>query len=94
MLRSHPPLLWAWFVALAIVALASAAVVDHTLKVRRMNDASVAAWYCAHRGTRCDEDKPDEIEDRWQQRERAYTIAIGVFVVAGGVAIANRRRIR
>jgi hypothetical protein len=91
-LRSHSLLAWAGVVAVGIAVLVSVAVIDHELKVRRMNDASVAAWYCAHRASRCGEDKPEAIEARWQQRERGYKIAIGVLLFAGGVAVVAKRR--
>ena len=96
MLRSLSP--WALaslIVTLAIVAIVAVAVFDHELKIRRMNDASVTAWYCAHGGIRCEEDTPEAIEARWAERERAYKVAGGVLLFVGSVmVVANRRRSR
>jgi hypothetical protein len=94
-LRKLSPWSWAGLGALlGVVVVTVIAVVDHQRKTHRMNDASVAAWYCDHRGIRCDEERPDAIEDRWVERERAYKTTFGVLLFVGGVAVVARRRSR
>jgi len=87
---------WTWLgvlASIAIVAVTTVAVVDHTQKTHDMNRASVAQWYCGHQGKRCDERKTIDIEDDWNARERVYKAAdVGLLVIAAGAVIAARRR--
>src|SRR5881397_2006481 len=69
--------LWVWtFIGtaavLGAVTIAIVAGEDHDRKTRRIARASVAEWYCVHRGVRCDEQKSAAIEESWMRRERAY----------------------
>jgi hypothetical protein len=60
-----------------------------------MRRASVASWFCTHRGVRCDEEKPDAIGERWHRRERIYQISVALLVVIGTASLlvpAVRRR--
>jgi hypothetical protein len=89
---------WEWVGVLAsvgILAVTTVAAIDHERKIRAIDRASVSDYYCAHRGTQCDEQKPDAIEDAWSRRERAYKGAGGALFAIGLIAvIAVRRRQR
>jgi hypothetical protein len=93
--------LWVWaFIGtaavLGAVTIAIVAGEDHDRKTRRIARASVAEWYCAHRGVRCDEQSSASVEESWVRRERAYKAGFAVcIVVACGsavVLILRRRR--
>ena len=84
-------------VTLVLLALIGAAgVVDHTLKARHMNRAELSEWYCEHRQTHCGEPSSSQLEDRWNQRERGYQIALLLVAAAGGLLtiVAHKRRLR
>jgi hypothetical protein len=87
---------WTWVgvvASIAIVAVTTAAAIDHVRKSHAIQRANVSAWYCNHDGTNCDETKPDTLEDDWSRRERAYKAAdVVVFLLAGGAVLAVRRR--
>ena len=89
---------WEWVGVLAaagILAVTTVAAIDHERKIRAIGRASVSQYYCVHRGTPCDKQKPDAIEDAWLRRERAYKGAGAALFAIGLVAvIAVRRRER
>ena len=73
-----------------VVAIAAAAVADREHKAHRLNRASRDAWFCTHKGTRCDRTKPQAIEAAWNRRELGYVV-VEVALVAGlGVLLARR----
>ena len=72
--------------AIALVAISIVAVADHRSKQHRMQRASVANWFCKHRGVRCDEEKPDAIGDRWHRRERIYQASDALLAIIGTVS--------
>jgi hypothetical protein len=80
--------------AIALVAISIVAVADHRSKQHRIQRASVASWWCTHRGVRCDEETTDAIGDRWHRRERIYEGTVAVILITGvvSVALATRRR--
>jgi hypothetical protein len=93
--------LWVW-VLMGIVAVLGAVTIaivsmgDHDRKTGRIARASVAEWYCVHRGVRCDEDKSAAIEESWVRREWAYkagfALCVGVACGSAVVLILRRRR--
>jgi hypothetical protein len=79
--------------SVGIVVVTTVAAVDHVRKSHAIQRADVSAWYCTNHRTRCDETKPDTIEDDWSRRERVYKTAdVAFFIVAVGAVIAVRRR--
>jgi hypothetical protein len=81
--------------AIALVAVSIVAVADHRSKQQRMRRASVANWFCTHRGVRCDEEESQAIGERWHRRERIYQASVALLVVIGTASFllpAVRRR--
>ena len=72
--------------AILLACILIVAIADHRSKAEQRRRASVANWFCAHRGIRCDEAKSEAIEDRWEVRERFYEAAAGIMVIIGSVA--------
>lgn len=69
---------------LALAALTAAiAIGDHHNKQARMNRAELEAWYCTHKGTRCDGPSADRIERHWNERQVAYEASVAVLTVCG-----------
>jgi hypothetical protein len=67
--------------------------VDHDWKKGRVERAEVMEWSCKHRGKRCGGPSSAGIEERWNERERGYVIAIFVLGTAGlGLLGAGRLR--
>jgi hypothetical protein len=93
--RSRAGAFWTWTGALAAVGIAVVTTVgafDHVRKTHAIETANVAKWFCFHRGTDCDERKPDDIEDAWSAREHFYQgLDVGFFVVAVVAVIVVRR---
>jgi hypothetical protein len=86
---------WEWVGVLAsvgILAVTTVAAIDHERKIRAIGRASISEYYCAHRGTQCDKQKPDSIEDAWSRRERAYKGAGAVLFAVGVIAVVAVRR--
>ena len=77
---------------LTLAVLATVAWVDHDRKGAAMHDASVAAWLCAHKGTRCGRADQHEVERRWRLRERGYAAGLGISALVGAFALAGWRR--
>jgi hypothetical protein len=73
---------------LAIIGVAG--VVDHTIKIRRINRAQVSEWYCNHHGTRCGGPSSAGIEDAWNRRELGYQVALVVIAVTGATLTVRR----
>jgi hypothetical protein len=94
--RSRAGAFLTWIGAVAAVGIAvvtTVAAVDHVRKTHAIETANVAKWFCFHRGTHCDERKPDDLEDAWGARERVYQgLDVGLFAVAVVAVIAVRRR--
>jgi hypothetical protein len=81
--------------AAAVVVLAVVAVGDHHRKGRSLRKASVAAWFCSHRGERCGERTPQAVESAWNRRERGYLVAgsaLALVAIAGGAAAIRTGR--
>ena len=80
----------------AMVAAASAAVLDHRHKVHVLHRLQLAEWYCEHREARCGGPSSAAAERRWNERERGYVIVLAVggagFVAAAVAFVAARRR--
>jgi hypothetical protein len=72
---------------------AALAVVDHWHKGSRMGPASVASWYCKHRGQRCQEPQSANIEEAWQHRELVYRVTFWSLTLGGLTALALRLRL-
>jgi len=87
---------WIWVGVVAAVGVAvvtTVGAVDHVRKTHALAKASVSDWYCAHRGLRCDEERSDEIEDRWSARERVYKgLDVSFVIVSLGVIAVRRLR--
>ena len=83
--------------ALAVVIAVVAFADHHRVNAQRW-DASLATFYCQHKGTRCDELQTKDLESRWKRRERAYEISffslsfVGSAAVIVAFALAWRRR--
>jgi hypothetical protein len=73
--------------ALALVVIAVVAVIDHRAKQHAVSRASVASWFCTHRGLRCGEETPQRIGERWHRRERIYQVSVALVLVIGGSAV-------
>jgi hypothetical protein len=69
------------------------AIADHKWKNMRSNRAELAEWYCEHQGNQCGGASSEGIEARWNERERAYVIAISVLGSVG-VGLLGARRLR
>jgi hypothetical protein len=71
-----------------------AAIVDHHLKQRKINEAQVSDYFCRVEHTRCGGEPWHRIEDGWQSRQLGYeivVIALGGFgLVLSGYRIARR----
>jgi len=81
--------------AVLLVVIVIVAVVDHRAKQQRVRRASVASWFCTHRGLRCNEETPEAIGDRWHRRERIYQASVALVFVIGAASVlvpAMRRR--
>jgi len=74
--------------------IAVVAVADHRHKSSRMGPASVASWYCEHRGQRCEEPQAEAIEASWQRREQVYRVGFWAVSVGGVAALGFRLRPR
>ena len=74
--------------------IAAVAVVDHLHKNARIGPASVASWYCQHRGQRCLEPQAENIEGAWQERERVYRVGFWAVSLGGVGALVLRVRSR
>ena len=87
---------WTWIgvaAALGVAVVTTVAALDHVRKTRALEQASVAEWYCAHRGQHCDERKSDDIEDSWSARERVYKdLGVSFVVISLGVIALQRLR--
>lgn len=70
------------------------AIADHRWKQRRMNQAEVGEWYCAHIGTRCGGVSSAGIERHWNERQLGYEIVVSVIGAAGVVVAVLRARRR
>ena len=82
-------------VALFILAggVAAVAEVDHRHKAARIGPASVASWYCQHRGQRCQEPQAAEINGAWHHRERFYRVSFWALSLGGLTALVLRLRL-
>ena len=73
--------------AIALVVIVVVAVADHRAKQQRVRRASVASWFCTHRGLRCGEETPESIGDRWHRRERIYQASVALVFVIGAASV-------
>lgn len=79
-------------ITVLLLLLAGAAFADHAYKMRRMHRAEVAWWFCENQQVGCGRDperlehRADRIERGWQQRERVYTVLLGMLLGAGLMA--------
>ena len=89
---------WTWIGVLAsigIVVVTTVAAVDHVRKTHVPNRSSLSAWYCIHRGLRCEDAKKLEpAEAAWNRREKAYKAGdvVLLFVAVGAVIAVRCRR--
>jgi hypothetical protein len=90
--RSH--LAVALAAAISVIAIAVAAVVDHRHTRDEISRANIPGWFCKTRGSRCDEPQPGRIHDRWERRELAYKVGVGVFALAFVVPVVRLARRR
>jgi hypothetical protein len=74
--------------------IAAVAVTDHRHKNARMVPASVASWYCEHRGQRGHEPQAENIEGAWQERERVYRVGFWAASLGGVGGLVLRVRSR
>ena len=89
---------------LALVAFALAGVIavvalaDHHRVKARNWDASLATFYCQHKGTRCDELQIEDLERRWHHRELGYRISffslssVGIAAVIAALGLGWKAR--
>ena len=84
----------AFAAALAAIAVALVATLDHRHKRQVEFAAQEDAWFCAHgRPSFCRDFDEAAYERRWEDRERAYRITFFTLgAAAAGLFVASRRR--
>jgi hypothetical protein len=92
--RPRTALLFASVLSALVVAVV--AVLDHRHTRALLEPTFESAWYCANRGTRCDEPQPGPIHERWEIREYTYKAAFGLSALtfAGAMVGVVRSRSR
>jgi len=82
---------------LAVLAagIAAVAVADHRHKDARIGPASVASWYCEHRGQRCNEPQAPALQAAWHRREHVYRASFWTasFGALTALAVSLRQRV-
>jgi hypothetical protein len=75
------------------LAIGIGAIVDHSVKQRRIDRAQVSDYFCTHYGVRCGGPSWHRIERSWNRRQVVYEVAVGTFA-ALGLGLAGYRLTR